>query len=71
MSIKVGQIYRDVEDGWICVITLYSPVDIYYVWENGSMGHKSKKEDFLFHKIKIAEYTTWQEAVCSKEFRDE
>jgi hypothetical protein len=67
--IKVGQIWQDTEDGWRCVITLYSPVDVYYIWENGSIGHCSKTQDFLHNKSCIAEYPTWQEAVNSKEFK--
>lgn len=64
--IKVGQIYKREE--WILCVTLYSPVDIYVVYENGCSGHWSKKEDFLKDSVLVAEYPTWQEAVNSKEF---
>lgn len=69
-KIKVGQIYED-EDGWRLCITLYSPVDIYAIYHQGSMDNWSKKEDFLLNKKLIAEYPTWQEAVNSKEFNNE
>lgn len=66
---KVGQIYED-KDGWKLCITLYSPVDICAVYHQGSIGHWSKKEDFLLNKKLLAEYPSWQEAVNSKGFND-
>ena len=68
--IKIGQIYKD-EDGWRLCITLYSPVDIYAVYHQGSVGNWHNKEAFLLNKTLIAEYPTWQEAVNSKEFKGE
>lgn len=68
--IKVGQIYED-EDGWRMCVTLYSPVDIYVVFHQGSVSSWHNKEAFLLNKTLIAEYPTWQEAVNSKEFKGE
>lgn len=67
--IKVGQIYKD-EDGFRLVITLFSPLDIYGIYSNGSTVYISKK-DFKDYRLElISEYSTWQEAVNSKEFNE-
>ena len=67
---KVGQIYENA-DNFRFVVTLNLPVDIYIIYNNGSCCNLSRKDfnslDFKF----IKEYPTWQEAVNSKEFRDE
>lgn len=67
-KVRVGQVYQCIDDGWKLVVTLYSPADIYFIYDNGSMGRNNKKEDFLIGKKLIAEYVTWQGAVNSKEF---
>lgn len=68
--IKVGQIFEDV-DNFRFVITLYSPIDIYIIYNNGSCSNFIRKDfNSLDYKF-IKEYSTWQEAVNSKEFRDE
>lgn len=67
--IKVGQIFKD-EDNFRFVITLYSPVDIYIIYNNGSCSHFARKDfNSLDYKF-IKEYPTWQEAVNSKEFNE-
>lgn len=70
MTVKVGQVYKD-EDGWRFCVTLTSPVDIYAVYHQGSIGSWNNKENFLRNKTLIAEYPTWQEAVNSPEFKGE
>ena len=68
--IKAGQIFKD-KDNFRFVITLYSPTDIYIIYNNGSCCNFSRKDfDYLDYEF-ITEYPTWQEAVNSKEFRDE
>ena len=68
--IKAGQIFEDA-DNFRFVITLYSPVDIYIIYNNGSCCNFSRKDfNYLDYKF-IKEYPTWQEAVNSKEFKDE
>lgn len=67
--IKVGQIYKDVDD-FRLVITLSSPLDVYGIYNNGSTSYFSRK-NFKDYNLKlIAEYSTWQEAVNSKEFNE-
>ena len=67
--IRAGQIFKDKYD-FRFVITLYSPVDIYIIYNNGSCCNFSTKDfDYLDYKF-IAEYPTWQEAVNSKEFNE-
>lgn len=67
--IKVGQIFEDT-DNFRFVVTLYSPVDMYIIYNNGSCCNFSRKDfDVLDYKF-IKEYPTWQEAVNSKEFNE-
>lgn len=67
--IKVGQIYKD-EDNFRLVITLYSPLDVYGIYNNGSCYYSIKKDFKNYNFELIAEYPTWQEAVNSKEFNE-
>ncbi len=67
--IKVGQIYKDVDD-FRFVITLSFPLDVYGIYNNGSTSYISRK-NFKDYNLKlIAEYPTWQEAVNSKKFNE-
>ena len=67
--IKAGQIFKD-KDNFRFVITFYSPVDIYMIYNDGSCCNFARKEfDCLDYEF-IKEYPTWQEAVNSKEFNE-
>lgn len=65
--IKVGQIYKD-KDDFRFVITLFSPVDIYIIYSNGSCSNFSREQFNSLDYEFITDYPTWQEAVNSKEF---
>lgn len=68
--IKAGQIFKD-KDNFRFVITLYSPIDVYIIYNNGSCCKFSRKDfDYLDYEF-ITDYPTWQEAVNSKEFNDD
>lgn len=67
--IEAGQIYKPInnEDARF-VVTLVEEFGCYIIWDDGSASFHNINEE----KIElIAEYPTWQEAVNSKEFRDE
>ncbi len=68
--IKVGQIYEDV-DNFRFVITLYSPVDMYIIYNNGGSCNLIRKNFNSLNYKFIKEYPTWQEAVNSKEFNND
>ena len=70
MSIKVGQIYK-IDNGDIGVIYNYDEklpyIDVLFLDGLGIFSHKYFNE----HCVLLAEYPSLQEAVNSKEFRDE
>ena len=72
--IKVGQIYKTSQENVWCVIRQddsKSPYSyVYLILPNGYVDRLWKKT--LKEELKlIAEYPTWQEAVNSKEFKNE
>lgn len=68
--IKVGHIYKpkNNEDAIFVVTRTEEAVGCcYIIWDDGSANYHNINEE----KIElIAEYPTWQEAVNSKEFRE-
>lgn len=70
--IKVGQIYNQWNDE-IFVVTLIDNGAYSVIYKDGfTVTYDDKELDFLFNKSElIAEYPTWQEAVNSKEFRND
>lgn len=64
--IKVGQVYKEQED--IFVITFANTSGGYHAIKNSGKVFSGVGLD---EKYIIAEYPTWQEAVNSKEFRDD
>ena len=68
--IKVGQIYK-IDNDSIGVIYNYDEklpyIDVLFLDGLGIFSHKYFNE----HCVLLSEYPTWQEAVNSKEFRDE
>lgn len=71
--IKAGQIWKTSSNHKIVVTSTDQEDykgDVCIIYSNGYAFHTSDKNDFCFHEL-IAEYTTWQEAVNSKEFNDD
>lgn len=77
--IKVGQIYKVNEDytsdNCVFIITLIKDEDAYFVSKTGYAKERHKillEEDIKNKYVKlIAEYPTWQEAIDSKEFKND
>lgn len=71
--IKVGQIYEDKGTGTGKMVISNTSIAglIYLIFTDGSCGKRGKKEFNLQYYSLVAEYPTWQEAVNSKEFKDE
>ncbi len=73
MAIKVGQIYKVNEDKYVITKTWHS--DLFdeewadYIFNDGTTD-RTCGNIFKYLEL-IAEYPTWQEAVNSKEFRDD
>lgn len=67
MLMKVGQIYKT--DGEIVVVSFYRKGQIGIIYNDGYVINIFN--DIISNAELIAEYPTWQEAVNSKEFRDE
>ena len=73
-KIKVGQIYKRVDDIYVITKTFYNGCSgeyrAYVVYNDGTSDDWSYEFISEYSKL-IAEYPTWQEAVNSKEFKDE
>lgn len=74
--IKVGQVFKGKEwAGEVLVITKvhkFGRQKLYdYIYQDGSVVAQDYDIDIKLGRKLIAEYPTWQEAVNSKEFRDE
>jgi len=68
MSIKVGQIWKEYDRGNVFVITYIGVYTVTLIFQDGYVIHKENK-DWILKQDFIAEYSTWQEAVNSVEFR--
>lgn len=71
--LNVGQIYKELETGWLYIITYVTEYSTHLLYMNGYTIYLpiTRTEDITENDTLIAEYPTWQEAVNSKEFRDE
>lgn len=72
--IKVGQIYKNNDEDISFVITREyknnlgkSKYD--WIYQSGVVGDYMSEHQVLSHTTLIAEYSTWKEAVNSKEFK--
>lgn len=74
IKIKVGQIYKRVDDIFVITKIFYNGCSgeymAYVVYNDGTSDDWSCKFISEYSKL-IAEYPTWQEAVNSKEFKRE
>lgn len=71
-KIKVGQVYKQ-SNNEIFVVTQILSGDVFIIYNDGynaSYPIDVNNNPFIFDKL-IAEYPTWQEAVNSKEFKNE
>ena len=79
MSIRVGQIWdKNKEDtlrGKVCVTHIYcysdGSVEVDYITQDGICFSHDDEYFLKLHRKCITEYSTWQEAVNSHEFRGE
>ena len=71
--IKVGQIWKQ-SNGYKIVVTAINmdlSVGVTVIFQDGDVAYKRKEDtEFSFYNL-LAEYPTWQEAVNSKEFKNE
>ena len=69
--IKAGQIYKERGTQNIWAITKYNDRECNMICQDGEVTY-GYVPHFFWEKLElIAEYPTWQEAVNSKEFKDE
>lgn len=71
MSIKVGQIYKT-PSGSRYIVTYIGTYNISLLYDTGySMEYSISLMNSNYDDKLIAEYSTWQDAVSSKEFKGE
>lgn len=67
MTIKAGQIYSCKRIGNFVISNVSKNGEISRIWQDGSVD---VADVVLWDGIFIAEYPSWQEAVCSEEFKE-
>ena len=74
--IKVGQIYKDNngDENFVITMEYETPLGIKkydLIYQSGVVGDYQSEQQVLLYTTLIAEYPTWQEAVNSKEFKND